>query len=223
MKYKKYIAIAAWVIAIFILVNLILFFLNALSINFVLGFLIGIFAVISINLIIDNKITLMEWFYIEDKKSQRLAEFGIVRDGVIRAFENEFAFLSNSYQTPFRIDGVSYSNVDQYFHAMKTSDKKQRDKILSTDNPNTIFKLGRECQLRKDWETIRLKHMKRALIAKFNQNKDLRNKLIATKGFVLENGTLDKDLYWGKNVSSGSGENHLGKILMELRDKLVSD
>jgi ribA/ribD-fused uncharacterized protein len=222
MKSRQYFPIAIWVVSLFIIVSLVLYLLNALTINFILGFLVGIFSVISIMVLIDNKITLMEWFYVENKSSD-VDELGVIHDGVIRVFENEFAFLSNSYQTPFRIDGVSYVNVEQYYHSMKTQEKKQREKILSTDDPHVIYKLGRKCSLRKDWDSVKTKYMRRAITAKFSQNKDIRDKLIATKDLELENGIAEKDGVWGISIYTHQGENLLGKMLMELRERLLSD
>ena len=64
--------------------------------------------------------------------------------------------------------------------------------------------------------------MKKALIAKFTQHKDLRAKLIATKDAQLIEHT-HRDKYWGDGNDGGTGEkglNMLGKLLMEIRELL---
>ena len=54
--------------------------------------------------------------------------------------------------------------------------------------------------------------------AKFMQNPSLKLKLAATEDVHLEEGNAWGDTYWG--VCDGIGENHLGKILMCLRESL---
>jgi predicted NAD-dependent protein-ADP-ribosyltransferase YbiA (DUF1768 family) len=59
--------------------------------------------------------------------------------------------------------------------------------------------------------------MKQLLKLKFN-NPDLQQKLIATYPEELIEGNYWHDTYWG--VCEGVGENHLGKLLMEIRNEL---
>jgi GTP cyclohydrolase II len=56
---------------------------------------------------------------------------------------------------------------------------------------------------------------------KFNPtlNPDLYNRLLATGDKYLEETNWWNDTFWGKNLK-GEGENHLGQILMQVRDKL---
>ena len=61
--------------------------------------------------------------------------------------------------------------------------------------------------------------MKRICIAKFEQNPDLKEKLLATGNKTLIEGTWWKDTFWGIDLKTGQGQNHLGQILMEIRDE----
>ena len=54
--------------------------------------------------------------------------------------------------------------------------------------------------------------------AKFSQNPILRQKLINTQDMILIENNTWNDTFWG--VCNGVGENHLGKILMEVREEL---
>lgn len=54
--------------------------------------------------------------------------------------------------------------------------------------------------------------------SKFEQNSDLKDKLIATGDEYLEEGNTWNDTYWG--VCRGKGKNILGKILMRVREEL---
>ena len=50
---------------------------------------------------------------------------------------------------------------------------------------------------------------------KFEQNSDIRQKLIDTYPEELIEGNYWHDTFWG--VCEGVGENHLGQILMQIR------
>ena len=53
---------------------------------------------------------------------------------------------------------------------------------------------------------------------KFTKHKDLKEKLLATGDAYLEETNHWHDTFWG--VCKGKGQNHLGKILMEVREEL---
>lgn len=60
--------------------------------------------------------------------------------------------------------------------------------------------------------------MRRALYAKFKQNPELRDLLLATgNALIVENAPGDR--YWGCG-KDGTGLNRLGILLVELRDRL---
>ena len=69
--------------------------------------------------------------------------------------------------------------------------------------------------LREDWETVKIDVMRDVLKSKFSLNSELREKLIATGDVELIEGNHWNDRFWG--VCRGKGQNHLGKLLMELR------
>jgi hypothetical protein len=79
-------------------------------------------------------------------------------------------------------------------------------------------KLGRKCTIREDWDYIKLGIMDQILRAKFEQNPNLMAKLKATAPKELVEGNTWGDTYWG--VCRGRGENHLGRLLMKIRDDL---
>ena len=53
---------------------------------------------------------------------------------------------------------------------------------------------------------------------KFSHNKDLKEMLLETGDAIIEEGNDWNDTFWG--VCNGKGENHLGKILMKIREEL---
>lgn len=58
-------------------------------------------------------------------------------------------------------------------------------------------------------------------MAKFTQNEDLKEKLLATGNDILEEGNTWGDKVWG--TVNGVGENKLGKILMKVREELRNE
>ena len=64
-----------------------------------------------------------------------------------------------------------------------------------------------------------LEIMTSVLEEKFRQNPKLMQKLIDTGNKILNNGNNKHETYWGIDLYSWIGENHLGKILMSIRDK----
>jgi ribA/ribD-fused uncharacterized protein len=62
--------------------------------------------------------------------------------------------------------------------------------------------------------------MREAVLRKFETHPDLREALLATGDEELVENAPD-DYYWGRGAD-GSGANHLGKILMEVRSLLRS-
>ena len=137
---------------------------------------------------------------------------------MINRFKDENEFLSNFYPSPiYDNNGKEYPTVEHYFQAMKTLDSKKRELIRLAESPGKAKRIGRLVQLREDWEDRKLDIMEKALIQKF-QIPELREKLLATGDEELVEGNFWNDIYWG--VCKENGENHLGKLLMSIREKI---
>lgn len=81
---------------------------------------------------------------------------------------------------------------------------------------NDIINKYRDIKMRDDWELIKDDIMKKGLMAKFTQNKELANKLLETGDKILiEDSPYDS--YWG---NAKNGKNMLGKLLMDVRQNI---
>lgn len=134
---------------------------------------------------------------------------------MINRFDGDYAFLSNFYEFPVMFDGILYPTNEHAFQAAKTLDFEERKAIAALPTPGKAKRAGRRVSLREDWENVKDSIMKEICLVKFS-NKELRDKLVQTKPHELIEGNTWNDRYWG--VCNGTGENHLGKILMEIRD-----
>lgn len=138
----------------------------------------------------------------------------------ITEFRGNYAFLSNFYHAEVLYRGYWYANNEAAFQAQKTLSTRERQRfcIASMSNPTEAKRLGRKVTIRPDWEQIKLQCMYEICMSKFVQHPKLRNVLLATGESVLIEGNAWGDRYWG--MVNGHGENHLGRILMDIREKM---
>jgi N-glycosidase YbiA len=133
------------------------------------------------------------------------------------AFRGDRAFLSNFHPAPVELDGVMYPTVEHAYMAAKTLNPAERAQVLMCPTPGQAKRLGRTLTLRNDWTHIRIDVM-RDLIAKKFQHPALAAQLRATGDEPLVEVNNWGDRFWG--VCDGTGENWLGRLLMEVRDRL---
>ncbi len=139
---------------------------------------------------------------------------------VIDRFDGEYDWLSNFGDYGFvDVNGMWWDTVEHYYQAKKSLDPKEQERVQKASNPGEAKKLGRRVTIRSDWEQgVKLTVMAEALYWKFTQNLGLKVKLLSTGDAELIEGNWWGDRYWG--VCYGTGENHLGRLLMALREKL---
>lgn len=137
----------------------------------------------------------------------------------IGRFAGPYEFLNNFYPSKLLLDGVTYYNAEAAYQAQKCALPADREQFAALGAAEAK-KLGRSIPLRADWEAVKLGAMRAVLYAKFTQRPDLANALLETGDRLLQEGNYWHDLYWGVDLHSGEGENHLGDLLMELRAQL---
>lgn len=136
---------------------------------------------------------------------------------MINEFRGPYYFLSNFYEAPVTWNSITYRNNEAAFQSAKANDIATR-KTFATMDPSTAKREGRRVVLRSDWEEVKYQIMYKICLAKFTQNRELRERLLATGDEYLEEGNTWGDRIWG--TVNGQGNNWLGKILMQVREEI---
>lgn len=148
--------------------------------------------------------------------------------------DNEkYGEFSNWYQRPFVIDDFRYFCVEQYMMAQKAKlfhDAENYTRILRANTPKGCKWLGKQVKPfdGDQWNAVKYDIVKTGNRAKFQQNPDLKELLLATGNSIMAEAS-PKDEVWGIEMdaqtaartdpSQWPGKNLLGKILMELREE----
>lgn len=134
-------------------------------------------------------------------------------------FRGTFFFLSNMKTCEIMYEGDMYNSVEAAFQAAKLLNRAERAKFIKNTRPDYARRMGQSIKnIRADWYEVRTAIMYTIVKDKFTRNEVLKAKLLATKHIPLAEGNTWGDTFWG--TVDGIGENHLGKILMQVRDEL---
>jgi len=136
---------------------------------------------------------------------------------MISQFSGKNKFLSNFEYSALEYEGKMWATVEHAYQAAKTLDPDQKEKIRLAKTPGIAKKLGGKVDIRKDWEDIKIGIMTDLVRRKFTTS-TFKQKLLLTGSHKLVEGNTWDDTFWG--ICDGVGENHLGKILMQVREEL---
>lgn len=134
---------------------------------------------------------------------------------MIDSFRGPYRFLSNFYPAPVELHDIEYPTVEHAYQAAKGIDAKAREYVRQAPTPGEAKRRGRDILVRDGWDEIKLSVMENLLRQKF-ASEPLRSMLLATGYQELVEGNNWGDRFWGK--CDGEGANHLGEILMKIRE-----
>ena len=148
-----------------------------------------------------------------------------VADAAITLFRRPHAYLSNFRKSPVVYEGITYPTVEHAYQVAKTLDKEWREKVLAMRRADYAKQLSarRAFPMRPDWHQIKVGVMLGLLRQKFSDPKRVAL-LLGTGTRLLIEGNWWGDEYWGMcegDEGEWRGENHLGRLLMQVRDELV--
>ena len=164
-------------------------------------------------------------FYREEGKAANPAKIFFWKDN------EENGYLSNWYPRKFVIDDFEYLHVEQYMMSQKAKlfhDAARYTAILRATKPWECKDLGKQVTPfdAKAWNAVKYDIVKAGNRAKFEQNPDLKSKLLSTGDAILAEAS-PKDKIWGigldaktamkTDMTEWPGQGLLGRALMELR------
>lgn len=143
---------------------------------------------------------------------------------MITSFREQYRFLSNFYQCPLTVDGLTYPNAEAAFQAHKCADPADRVKYTLIKNPVVAKRMGQKEKIDiADWNARAYDVMLKIVRIKF-QKPELAQKLLDTGDAHIEEGNKWHDNVWGHctcdKCQLKPGKNQLGRILMLVRDEL---
>ncbi len=148
--------------------------------------------------------------------------------GPIAAFDGAYSYLSN-FAGPdegvlngvrYQDDEILYRTSEHAYQAAKFASPAVRKWIAAQETPSAAKYQARAYagKAYKDWPSRSLEAMATILRSKFDLNPELAQRLVSTGSRELVEGNLWGDVFWG--VCRCKGENHLGRLLMQVRHEL---
>lgn len=147
-------------------------------------------------------------------------------------FESDAIFISRkdpdellgTYSNhPIELDGLVWPTVEHYYQAMKFQNLDYKEKIRLSNTPNQAHKLGNAWFKKKvsNWKNIERTVMNRGMYIKAKTYLAVQNKLIESGTKQIAESS-QYDYFWGIGRDK-RGDNHFGKILQNIRTKLIDE
>lgn len=145
---------------------------------------------------------------------------------MIKEFQKLYRPLSNFWSIQIEYEGLMFYSTEAAYQAMKCANSE--DRLLFTSltasqakNKSKEFEIGK-LNKRTNWHDVNLQIMYNLNKQKFSSGY-LRELLLSTDEEELQEGNTWGDTFWGVDLASQIGENHLGKILMRVRSELRAE
>lgn len=124
---------------------------------------------------------------------------------------------------PFQLDGKQWNSIEHYYQAMKFDSADYRERIRLAKTIKEVEKLGKSFLRRKrvDWKAIKTTVMTRAIYTQCRTYEAMAKSLLETNDEKLIESS-QFDYFWGCGRDR-RGDNHYGKILMNIRTKLQEE
>jgi ribA/ribD-fused uncharacterized protein len=143
-----------------------------------------------------------------------------------RANEKPYGAFSNLFRREIEFEGLTFATAEHAYQAGKARKPAVKEWLMKAPSPALLAMAAHGLyywDITPGWSTSKFDRMRAVLMAKFTQHPDLAEMLIATgTARLVESATVDNAVnrLWGE--VNGVGQNMLGVLLMETREKLIS-
>ena len=161
--------------------------------------------------------------------NEELPEYVVHNEKEISGFCGPCRFLSNFWYAPVEWKGITFESVEVAYQASKCQNPREFKEFSGLNSFEAKSK-GKKVTRRADFEEVKLSIMEHLVFQKFNQYPMLLECLKETRNKQLIEANHWRDRFWGvhfcrrekgpKHWDNLGGENHLGKILMKVRNIL---
>jgi len=130
----------------------------------------------------------------------------------------QYGWLSNMYECTVPYQVVTYKSAESAFQAQKCASEFVKNKFTDLDGFQAR-ELGRKVKLASDWDQVKMTIMHDILMAKFSNNDELHDQLLATgDSELIEHAPWERYSFWG--IGKEGGLNNTGHLLMQIRNEL---
>jgi len=152
-----------------------------------------------------------------------------------REFEEPYGFLSQWYDSPFEVEGVTYASTEMWMMIQKAKlfgDEETAEKMMQTTVPSEHQALGRKAKgfNRPKWDEHKSRIVEEGNYHKFTKGKEsswMAKKLLETGDRELVEAS-PTDRIWGVGFGAADaeenrskwGENRLGEAITRVRERL---
>jgi ribA/ribD-fused uncharacterized protein len=136
-------------------------------------------------------------------------------------YEHEFYVFSNFSSFMLEWKGKLWPTSEHAYHSEKFEDESMKEEIRNARSAHAALKYAEanKDKRKENWDEIKLQVMKEILHAKVEQHPYVLKKLLESGDRELIEDSW-RDSYWGWGPDK-DGENHLGKLWMEVRKEVV--
>ena len=133
--------------------------------------------------------------------------------------------LSNFAEIPVEYEGVKYPTSEHAYQTAKTLDEAERAQVAACETPGQAKRAGQKVKMYDGFEADKDRIMHDIVAAKFAQNPEFADILVATYPAKLVEGNVWHDNYWGdckcRHCADIEGANKLGLVLMTVRHEIM--
>lgn len=168
-----------------------------------------------------TKVTLHKDYVLVETQDIDFTSLKNMYNNRIAGFFGEYRWLSNFWYCDVYFNDILFPSVEHaYVYAKCYLSEEQVTQLLSS-TPGEAKQLGKQADIKPDFEFAKIAIMKKLLLSKFS-NPVLQQKLIDTKNSNLIEVNNWNDTFWGVTVE-GNGLNTLGNLLEEVRQHYIID